>query len=230
MIRKFFLASTITVFAASGALAADMVEPAAYDWTGAYIGAHAGYGDPSMRGVFDSGESDRDDRSFGKDINADGILGGLQAGYNYQIDNFVLGLEADVSFTDFTGDTEDKNASEQDGIKANIDLLASGRARAGFAFDTLLLYATGGVAYADGKFKIRNSGSNVGSVKIDDVGYVVGGGLEWAATEQMSFRLEGLYYGFGKKRSLDDFPDGDSADFIELKDVVSVRAGVNWHF
>ncbi len=230
MLRKFLLTTSVLISTVSFAQAADIEPVAAFDWTGFYVGAHVGYGDPSFDGVFDTGESDDEERSFADDINADGILGGLQAGYNYQIDNIVLGIEADISFTDFSGDTEDDEPDEEDGIKADVDFLASLRARAGFAVDNVLLYATGGVAYADGEFEFKDEGDDAGSVDIDDFGYVVGGGIEWAATEQTSLRLEGLYYGFGKERDLDDIDDGDEDDFIELKDVIVVRAGANWRF
>lgn len=230
MLKKTLLASSILALAASATLAADVETTPGFDWTGAYVGAHFGYGDPSLDGRFDTGEDDSEFISFADDINADGILGGLQAGYNYQIDNIVLGIEADISFTDFSGDTEDDDRDEGDGIKADIDYLASLRARAGLAADTLLFYGTGGLAYANGEFKFKNGGENAGSIDIDDLGFVVGGGVEWAATEQATFRVEGLYYGFGKERNADDIDDGDDDDFVELKDIVTVRAGVNWRF
>jgi len=79
-----------------------------FDWTGFYLGAHVGYGDPSFGGKFDSDEEDNEDISFADKIDADGILAGFQAGYNWQMDSLVLGIETDFSITDFSGDTEDQ--------------------------------------------------------------------------------------------------------------------------
>jgi outer membrane immunogenic protein len=54
------------------------------NWSGFYLGGHIGWGDSS----------------FGDNGSADGILGGLQAGYNYQINQLVFGVEGEISWTD----------------------------------------------------------------------------------------------------------------------------------
>src|SRR6476620_11459558 len=89
----------------SGAvMAADVVAPApeVFDWTGPYIGAHVGWGWADLEGAFDSGASTSKFSQDGGDfkLSDDDILGGLQAGYNVQINQFVLGVEGDISFTD----------------------------------------------------------------------------------------------------------------------------------
>jgi outer membrane immunogenic protein len=233
MFKRILVAGAVSVLAISTAQAADIEAPVVFDWTGPYVGVHLGYGDPSFDGIYDSGElpDDPEDATYVDDINADGILGGLQAGYNVQMDNIVLGIEADISFTDFSGDAEDEDGF--DVVEADVDFLASLRARLGFAMDTLLIYATGGLAYADGEFKVTDADEEVqrASFDIDEFGYVVGGGLEWAANETWSFRVEGLYYGFGHEEDIDGATDdADEDDFVELKDVVVVRGGVNWRF
>jgi outer membrane immunogenic protein len=232
--RRVLFAIAISALALQAAQAADIEAPTAFDWTGPYVGVHLGYGDPTFDGVYDSGEidaGDPEDATFADDINADGILGGLQAGYNFQMDSIVFGVEADISFTDFSGDADD--ADGFDVVEADVDFLASLRARLGFAADTLLIYATGGLAYADGKFKITDSDQAVqkASFDIDEFGFVVGGGLEWAASEHATLRIEGLYYGFGHEEDISDATDdADEEDFLELKDVIVVRAGANWRF
>jgi outer membrane immunogenic protein len=90
--------------------------PAAFDWTGFYIGAHVGWGKESG-----SGES--------------GLIGGAQIGYNWQLNrNWVIGIEADYSATDITEPT----------IPARVDYLASIRGRLGYTWDRTMLYGTGG--------------------------------------------------------------------------------------
>ncbi len=228
MFKKILLACSMSAMAISAAHAADVESAAGFDWTGAYIGVHLGYGEPSFDGVFDTGEGDSEDITFADDIDTDGLLGGIQGGYNYQMGSIVLGIEADLTFTDYSGSTVDV---QNDVVEARVDYLASLRARAGFALDTLLIYATGGLAYADGEFGITDSGDPTYVHKIDEVGYVVGGGIEWAATEEVSLRVEGLYYGFGNKMKLDeDKPDVDEDDFMKLEDIIAVRAGVNLRF
>lgn len=235
MIKKTLLASAILVATISATQAADVDAATAFDWTGFYAGVHGGYGVPSFDGAFDTGELPGDPESvtYGDDINADGLMGGIQAGYNHQINNIVVGIEADASFTDFSGDTED---DQNDIVEAKLDYLASLRARAGFTLDNILVYATGGVAYANGKYKLIDDAADFDdaesfNLKIDEFGYVVGGGIEWAATETVSLRVEGLYYGFGDKVGLDeDDPDVDEDDYLEFKDLYVVRGGVSFRF
>ena len=71
--------------------------PVAYDWTGFYVGGHVGYGwaDKDWRDAF----------GLVTTHSADGFLGGGQAGFNYQINQFVLGVEGDVSWANLKGDS-----------------------------------------------------------------------------------------------------------------------------
>ena len=67
------------------------------------------------------------------------------------------------------------------------DWFGTVRARAGVAFDRVLIYATGGLAYTD-----------------DNTGWVVGGGVEWAlpvnwfGSSAVTFGLEGLWLSFDR--------------------------------
>lgn len=137
------------------------VAPASmFDWSGFYVGGHAGYG-------------------FGDDI--DGILGGIQLGYNWQFSpNIVFGIEADVSGTDM-------NASIV-GIPVHVDYLASLRARIGYTMDRTMIYGTGGLAY---------SRAAALGLHDTDTGWVIGGGLEWAYSRNWTLRAEYLYYDLG---------------------------------
>ena len=66
-----------------------LAQQPAFNWSGFYLGAHAGYG---------WGTTDH----LGNDVSftTDGLLAGGQAGINRQIGNFVFGIEADISGTD----------------------------------------------------------------------------------------------------------------------------------
>src|SRR5262249_10263930 len=86
------------VLAATPALAADLpvkapVAPVAtvYNWTGIYGGLHVGYG----YGVKDWDQTQA--------YEAKGVLGGGQIGVNQQIGNWVIGIEADASWSDIKG-------------------------------------------------------------------------------------------------------------------------------
>ena len=186
-IRTLLVASSF--LCAGPAMAADLApypsEPAApaqvylpYSWTGFYIGAHAGYGfgnvDPKLAGApLDS-----------FDIN--GFVGGVHAGYNYQMNQFVLGVEADADLTSIHGSTFDPVLGATD--KLSVPWQGSVRGRLGYAWDRFLLYGTGGVAFADAKLAGGNSKGLVG--------WTLGAGVEYAFTDSLSGRVEYRYSDF----------------------------------
>ena len=115
---------------------------------------HVGYGEADLSGAFHDSDTDRDDPSP-NDLKLNGIVGGAQAGFNWQINNFVLGAEGDVSVTDWSDSKAASGDSEK--ISADVDLLASLRARVGFAVDALLIYATAGAAWSDANYNVADT-------------------------------------------------------------------------
>lgn len=215
------------------ALAADVVEDSAYDWTGFYLGAHAGYGWTDLKGQYDGPGDDFDDGDGPFDLDDSGFLGGAQVGYNYQIDQVVLGVEADISFLNWK---DQRTNGDDERVSFDTDLLVSLRARAGYAFDNALIYATAGGAWTDTKFEANDDIDDTdpdesGDTKLKKLGFVIGGGLEYAFAENWTVRAEGLYYYFGDKKDTENLTDdSDEDDFIKLKDITVVRAGLNFKF
>lgn len=215
----------LTGIAATGARAADIVaEPAAYDWTGFYLGAHVGYGEANFDGCVDCGE-DADSDMEGSELDLSDVVGGGHLGYNFQMDSLVLGIEADFTWVGFEDSYENANG---DWLSGDVDYLASVRARAGYAMDDILLYATGGVAFTEAKAHGEQHGNN-DEVKFDDIGGVVGGGVEWAASDLVSLRAEGLYYFFGDKEDASDWHSAQDGEELEFDDAFVVRVGASLH-
>jgi outer membrane immunogenic protein len=185
-----------------------------------------------------------------------GFIGGGQAGYNWQTGAFVLGVETDfdgttlsrtfnytsIPFavtTPYPGDILSVNA------KASLDWLGTTRARLGFVAtpdNRLMIYATGGVAYGGGSsnFSAFDSQNNIflsGSPSSSRVGWTVGGGVEYAITNNWTIKGEYLYYNLGST-SFTSFPTGPfSTAFPGVVaynkytfDGSIVRAGVNYKF
>ncbi len=150
MLRKLLTTTALVCFAGSAALAADLPStkeapvyapppPPAFTWTGVYIGGQVGYGWGT------SNVYNETDAVTEPNLTQSGIVGGAHIGYNYQVSQFVFGLEGDVN-----GSSESNsqfNAPVEYGIRKNVD--ASIRGRIGYAFDRVLIYATGGGAYGD---------------------------------------------------------------------------------
>jgi outer membrane immunogenic protein len=208
--KKILLSSVALLSLTAGAMAADLPSRRApapiiaavpvFTWTGFYVGVNAGYGWNTNDSITVGGvRFDLDDEG--------GFVGGAQAGYNYQIGSFVVGLEGDIQYADFGGD--DRFDFDNDGIVDddfnNSDWFGTVRARAGVAFDRALIYATGGFAFAD-----------------DATGWTVGGGLEYAFTNNLSAKVEGLYVNLDQD---DNFLGIDSDAEFGV-----VRAGLNFRF
>jgi outer membrane immunogenic protein len=207
MIKKLLLATAASTLVATAASAADLPRRAApppvftpvpvFTWTGFYVGVNAGYG---------WSDDDFDTVALADDDNDGGFIGGAQVGYNYQIGSFVVGLEGDVQYADFGADGTfdfDGDGVFDDDFDSS-DWFGTVRARAGVAFDRALIYATGGFAFAD-----------------DATGWTVGGGVEYAFTNNLSAKIEGLYV---------NLEDDDSVFGNRDAEFGVIRAGLNFRF
>lgn len=227
-VSRFVIAAFAATGLAASAHAADITFPApgpvstplAYDWSGFYGGLHVG-------GDF-GGEYSADitnPNSVEEDFDSDGFLGGGQIGFNQQFDQFVVGIEADWSFTDIDGDTSVGLTGLGTGsVDAETNWISTIRGRAGYAFDRVLFYGTAGVAFADVEVSESFTGSSDDNVH---TGYVVGAGIEAALNERLSARAEYLYTDFGEE----DFSLAGGAVTGDAEADNSIfRIGINYRF
>ncbi len=230
MIRILLSATALTALSFS-ALAADLpkrsaapVAPAPiFSWTGFYVGGNVGYIRAKAATTDLDGWWNRNDtiQSSGS-----GILGGIQAGYNYQVGAIVFGLEADLAAT-----SAKPNASTYGGDRIDqhkTSALGTVRGRVGYAFDRTLFYVTGGLAYAN----VKNSGYDNsdpslyrGETSGWRTGYAVGGGVETAIDKNWTIKFEGLYYNVGHSQT-----DISGYRFKSKNDGALARIGVNFKF
>ncbi len=203
---KKLLLSTAAILLAAPALAADLPRrsPAAapapvyaapmFTWAGFYVGAQVGYvwGESDVVSF-----SDADARVGGANVDANGFVGGLHAGYNWQRGSLVYGLEADLEYAALDG-----AANVVDGAtvlaRATVEsqLRGSLRARLGVAFDRTLLYVTGGLALGQVEASFVN-GANRASGSETQFGWTVGAGVEYAISNNWSARVEYRYTDLG---------------------------------
>lgn len=229
----------------SQAVAADlvidepMVAPAAdYDWSGFYLGVHGGWAGAGAEGVFDNGGGPGpwDLADFGPG----GGLFGLHAGFQQEFDQFVLGVEGDVSlaFAD-ASETRPVGVGQDYILTTSLDSLASIRGRAGFAPDNFLIYATAGLGYAGFSLSSEANPEGIflgdgpsGSVSTSGTGIVYGAGVEFAPADSWVIRLEYLHYDV---TATYDFVDGeirdaDDGDTVTFGGVDVLRAGLSVSF
>ncbi|MGQ5718967.1 outer membrane protein [Pseudochrobactrum asaccharolyticum] len=215
---KYTTLAAALLLSSTSAFAADAIvynEPApvvadTFSWTGGYIGLNAGYaGGKNKLNVYD-GISAKD--------NSNGFLGGIQAGYNWQFDQMIVGLETDIQGAGIKSDVEIGGR----GAEAKINWFGTTRARLGYTpVDRFMVYATGGVAYG----KIKASTANF-SESDTRVGYTVGAGAEYALTNNVTLKSEYLYTDLGKLKL-----DAGAGNFAEVKAPFhTVRVGVNYKF
>lgn len=228
--KKILLAAAVLTGLSASAFAADMPSrkaPAAAPvaaaplWTGLYVGANAGYafGKSSQRDASPA-PADGDYHVKG------GMIGGA-VGYNWQIQNYVYGLEADASFASIAG------SSSICGVTAHIcgtksDAFGTVRARGGFAVDNSLIYATGGLAVAQIKAYDAGFSTTAGqSGSAVRLGWTIGAGVEQKLDAHWSVKAEYLYASFARATYFT--LTGLEPEKVDMSANI-VRAGVNYKF
>lgn len=177
MHKFFILATAATAIGASPALAQDESS-----FSGPYVGGYVGYDHVTINSD-DTGESG----------SKDGVAFGAIAGYNVDMGNLVLGIEGEIGDAS-TSDTETDLfvLGDQGKISANLDLFIGARAGVKVSGNALV-YVKGG--YANTKVNVAyddNDGFTFD--ESDDLsGFRIGGGVEIAATDRVSFRAEYRY-------------------------------------
>ena len=242
VMKKLGIAVAAIALIGTPALAADLplkaLPPPAsiYSWTGWYVGGSAGYGWAEPTDVIPVGTGTLVDPQFGIQLAAQlagidnpvhlkpkGPLGGLQFGYNWQLQGVVLGFEADYSWADIKGSGMLSTAVGVPGPRnivtttnsfASDDLKSIGtvRGRLGITpLPTLLLYGTGGFAFGEASSStamnfVHTIGFNIPGTPFSPIaasasqtltGWTAGLGAEWAFAPHWSLKAEALYYDLG---------------------------------
>lgn len=221
MLRKVLLASAGVIALASQAFAADLPSRAPppvyvppvpiFTWTGVYLGGQIGYAWGTQRAnVFApeltavGGVLVAPGSQVFNSYSAEGVIGGAHVGYLYQVNQWVLGIEGSVDGTSISK-TFVPGTVLYPGVFANpfgltyttsVPIEGSIRGRIGVAWDRVLLYATGGVAFAGVNASINSPFGSV-SASTTRVGWTVGGGAEYAVTNNWSVYAEYRYSDFG---------------------------------
>lgn len=191
----------------AGASAADLFVPppaeeavvpappmdAPYDWSGVYLGGHAGWGwmDAKVR-----------NETVGTHkLDADSVVGGVLGGVSFQSGNVVYGLEGDVTWGSLS--SPDKIVCETPCTPAleesfRVGPIGTIRGRVGYAADRTLFFVTAGLGIADARATLRRDPDSTRDSRVH-YGFVVGAGIEYAVTDTVLLRGEYLYGNYGKK-------------------------------
>jgi high affinity Mn2+ porin len=225
-----------------------------FDWSGWYVGTHAGVttgssnwsapqpggGGPVLNGAFDL--------PFHFDFLAGtgSYVAGLQGGYNYVLPyRVMLGFETDISFPNSDvavpfsvrgSQTVTSPLAGQVSFGEAVIFYGSARARLGYAFDRFTLYGTGGLAWTyDEARRTQLAGFPVGgfatpgtvdTARFWRLGWAAGAGVEVPITASWTAKAEYLWTGFGRRG--ETFPAGAQTFDSDLA-LQSIRLGLNYH-
>lgn len=223
------------------------IEPIAQTttWSGLNLGVQAGvaFGNSDNGANFNTDDGVFGDGIFDDDDNA-GFIGGAHVGYDYQFqNNVVLGAVADFNYIDAeTNRSYTTPGGAEFSSNSEINYLGTVRARLGYAMDNVLVYGSGGLAYAGVDNNI--SSPNIDGYEFDssgddaDIGYSVGAGVDVMATQNLSFGVEYLYTNLGSnEQSVTGTNDvtGDTIRYTtdsndEDLDFHTVWAKASYHF
>jgi outer membrane protein OmpA-like peptidoglycan-associated protein len=213
-------AAGFVLFASTLPAAAQWGPPPTTNWAGPYVGLSLGgewtrLGNsvsvaPTAAGAV-AGSPGVAGSTVSRNIHDTTITGGGQAGYNWQLNNWVFGVEGDFrgggpSGSTTLGGVPNAPFAAGDSFRASSDWNASARGRIGYAFDRALLYATGGVAFADASMQANFVPVTAGAVNFPGsrasdstvlIGPTVGGGVEYAVSPNISVGAEYRYTDYG---------------------------------
>jgi outer membrane immunogenic protein len=209
------------------------------DWSGAYVGIHGGF---VGTGVKSNGATPNipalnftnpipNAPVVGKNSNrntksTNSFGGGIQAGYNFQSGNIVYGVEAEGTIGSSGGKKSAAN------LKAEQTARGALKGKLGYSFGSTLVYATAGVAVAPTRFSspaiaatLTTPAIRAGKKTVNNIGPLVGLGVEHRLTEQLSVKGEVEVASFGKTKL--NLPAGRTN--VESSQVTA-KVGLNYRF
>lgn len=214
----------LAALAMAGAAQAADVTDTAYDWSGVYAGFNAG-------AIFDN--SDVSSKASGSatwtdvertwdDPSPTGFTAGGILGYNWQIDQVVLGVETDLNYGYLRGSGVSLLEEGLIGAGYDLDWYGTLRGRAGYAFDNVLIYGTAGLAYGGMDTTFVNDLFYYNTRQDLSVGWTAGGGVEYGIGK-WSVGAEYLYVDLGEQDASLSGEDIDGNDY-------KIRNSVDYQF
>jgi outer membrane immunogenic protein len=250
-VKRTFVAGVLLLAGVAGAAAADMpvpqaapvpppvYRPAFYDWSGVYVGVNGGYGFGKAKWIDNNGTTGN--------FNTNAFLIGATLGANYQTGPYIVGFEGDIDWTNLSGTSSSAGCIALSSAAAPLpagttcttkqDWLGTARVRLGYAFDRVFVFGTAGAAFGNERAIVNAPGVSVSNSIPPQLGWTVGGGVEYAFTEAISAKAEYLFVQLGTAScpaAVGCFsPAAVSAGVVPTSHSLYenlVRAGVNYRF
>ena len=224
--------------------AAPTAMAAPYHWSGFYIGAQVGrqWGDGEFTEIGEAGSTVTPGTQTGAGIVvAKGLVGGGHVGFNWQAGQIVFGVEADFEGSGVDGAGTIIASTGNSAFNFEQKWQGSLRGRLGWALGDVLMYVTGGYAFAEHELSLAfpATGTPLATLTRKDTwtGWTFGGGVERAVWNNWTARLEYRYTKFDEERALGTTADPSTgtatfAGFSYGGDVAyhTVRSGLTYRF
>ena len=243
--KKLLAAAAFVSLSSAAAFAADLpartytkaapiIMAPIYSWTGFYVGGHVGYGWGSEDWTRIDGSGGEEGNGQVRSFKPDGFLAGGQVGFNYQVNQWVFGIEGAMSWSDVKGGFVGTNNNGPASWNTDINWLGTLAGRVGYAFNTSLLYVKGGGAWADEGYNHPATGGQGQTFNYTGgttrSGWLVGAGLEYGFTPNWSALIEYNYIDFGTNRTTLNERSGRFVTFDMSQTLQTIKVGVNYRF
>jgi outer membrane immunogenic protein len=194
------IVATVALFSSMSAYAADLPPAPAplprapvayvpvvqvYNWNGFYVGVNGGYGWANAKWTPIGGAANT--------VNPNGGVAGGTVGFNYQMNQFVFGVEGDWDWSGITGSSSTAICNATGECQTGNKWLSTLRGRAGFAMDRALFYLTAGGVFAN----VQTVTANTNTATHTQAGWAAGLGVEYAFAENWTAKFEYLYANIG---------------------------------
>jgi len=200
-------------------------------WAGFYLGGQVGYGEDAVRwhnlggsAAFSPLDSVTRDRG-------NGVIGGGQLGYNFQVNRLVFGVEGSVSAANFDRSFASPYFPATDTWSSKLTWLGTVTGRVGYGFDSWMPYVKGGFAAGGIDTTIQSTalGATAQGSSVH-TGWTVGGGVEVKVTPRVSLGLEFMHTELGRKTDITSSSIGTPENYGVGMRTNSLMARFNYLF
>jgi outer membrane immunogenic protein len=209
-----------------------------YDWTGFFVGAQAGFARPKDEVKY-GGSSTGDPFDADNQVithRESGFAGGMQAGYNHQFSRIIAGIEADLGYMGFNGSrisSPEFDSQQETRAVSSGGLFGTVTGRVGLSIDRALVYAKGGFAYANLKLGVRDDAPPLttdATKRSTYTGWTVGGGIEFAITQNWLIKSEYQFIDLGQKSLSAVASDGITDTWKHRPSAHLIKVAINYKF
>jgi outer membrane immunogenic protein len=241
--KRILATIAMVAFSSAAASAADMpakvytkapVLAPIYNWTGFYVGGHVGYGWGSESWTRIAGSGGEAGIGTVRSFDLDGALAGGQIGFNYQVSQWVFGVEGEMSWSGVGGGLAGFNNNGPASWNTDVNWIGTLTGRIGYAFDRSLLYVKGGGAWADNDYNHPATGGQLQALlytgSATRSGWLIGAGFEYGFAPNWSAKIEYNYIDFGTERITLNGTGGRWVTFDSDQEIQTVKLGINYRF